>query len=302
MTHRPPLPGFCLFAALAVAAPVSAAELAAPRALVVYPTAITLDGPRAEQRVGVLGDYPDGRRLDLSRDAQFLSSAPKVAAVDASGVLRAAGDGEATLTVRAGGLSATLPVKVRRAAAEVPVSFVREVAPLLTKAGCNQGACHGAAAGRGGFKLSLLGYDPAFDHKEIVESAEGRRVVLSDPERSILLQKPALLMEHGGGERLPAGSRGHELLRRWLEDGAPAPEAKPPTATALEVWPPQRAMAPGESQQLIVRAAWDGGPAEDVTATAQFDSLNDGVAAVTPGGLVSAKAAGETYGGQQLRR
>jgi hypothetical protein len=294
MTHRPLLHGLCLAAVLA-APSFAAAEPTGPRSLVVYPTTITLDGPRAEQRVGVLGEFANGARRDLSPDAQFVSGAPKVATVDASGVVRPVGDGEAVVTVRAAGLSAAVPVKVRRATAEVPVSFVHEVVPLLTKAGCNQGACHGAAVGRGGFKLSLLGYDPAFDHKEIVESAEGRRVVLSDPERSILLQKPALLMEHGGGERLPAGSRGHDLLRRWLEDGAPGPEAKAPAVTALEVWPPQRVMAPGESQQLIVRAAWGDGSAEDVTAAAQFDSLNDGVAAVTPAGLVTAKAAGETY-------
>src|SRR5207244_13260533 len=109
----------------------------------------------------------------------------------------------------AAGRMAPEAANARGATAEVPSSFVREVVPVLTRAGCNQGACHGAQAGRGGFRLSLLGYDPAFDHKEIVQSAEGRRVVLSDPERSILLQKPALLMEHGGGERLPAGSRGN---------------------------------------------------------------------------------------------
>ncbi len=301
MTQRPLIHGLCLVACLTGAPALPAAEpsanppTAALHALIVYPTAISLDGPRAEQRMGVLGEYADGRRWDLSRDATFASGSPKLATVDVSGVVRAVGDGETGVTLRAGGLSATVPVKVRRATAELPVSFVREVVPVLTKAGCNQGACHGAAVGRGGFKLSLLGYDPTFDQKEIVESAEGRRVVLSDPERSILLQKPALVMEHGGGERLPAGSRGYETLRRWLEDGAPEPEAKTLAVTALEVWPTKRVMIPGECQQLAVRAVWGDGPAEDVTATAQFDSLNEGVASVTPGGLVTSRGRGETY-------
>ena len=35
-------------------------------------------------------------------------------------------------------------------AIEQPVSFLHDVIPALTKAGCNQGACHGAAAGKGG--------------------------------------------------------------------------------------------------------------------------------------------------------
>src|SRR5262245_21675831 len=86
--------------------------------------------------------------------------------------------------------------------ADEPVDFSRAVVPVLTKAGCNQGACHGGQHGKGGFRLSLLGFDPAFDYAQIVQSAEGRRVVPSDPERSILLQKPTLQMEHGGGERL----------------------------------------------------------------------------------------------------
>jgi hypothetical protein len=309
MAHRPLQHSLWLFALLAgtpflpAAEPLAVPPKGPPRALVVFPQSIDLDGPRTEQHLGVLAEYPDGATWDLSRDAAFLSGAPMIASVDGSGVVRAAGDGETLVTVRAAGLSATIPVKVRRAGAEVPVSFVREVAPLLTKAGCNQGACHGAAVGRGGFKLSLLGYDPAFDHSQIVQSAEGRRVVLSDPERSILLLKPALVMEHGGGERLPTGSRGYHILRRWLEDGAPEPEARPPTVTALEVWPARRVMVQGERQRLIVRARWGAGPSEDVTADAQFDSLNDGIAAVTPAGLVTARDRGETsvmvrYGGQ----
>jgi len=263
--------------------------------LTLLPPSIDLDGPRAEQRVLVLGEYADGRRWDLTCDAQFSSGATKVATVDATGLVRAAGDGAAVITVRAGGQSAVVLARVKNAADEVPVNFVREVVPVLTRAGCNQGACHGAAAGRGGFRLSLLGYDPTFDHKQIVESAEGRRVVLSDPERSILLLKPTHVMEHGGGERFAVGSRSYEVLRRWLEDGAPEPDAKPATVRALEVWPAKRVVVPGEHQQLVVRAAWSDGRTEDVTATARFDALNEGIAAVTPAGLVTVRGRGETY-------
>jgi hypothetical protein len=167
--------------------------------------------------------------------------------------------------------------------------------PILTKAGCNQGACHGSQHGRGGFKLSLLGFDALFDYPQVVQSAEGRRVVLPDPERSILLQKPALIMEHGGGERFAANGREYNLIKQWLEDGAPAPRAADPTVTALEVHPAKRVLTPGEQQQLIVRATWSDGRREDVTATAQFDSLNDSVAAVTAGGLVTTKNRGETH-------
>src|SRR5205085_1968830 len=152
----------------------------------------------------------------------------------------------------------------------------------------------GAQHGRGGVRLSLFGFDPAFDYAQIVQSAEGRRVVLSDPERSILLLKPTLTMEHGGGERFRPHGREYELLKRWLEDGAPEPTPRDPTVVRLDVAPPRRVLTPGEHQQILVRATWSDGRTEDVTSTAQYDALNDAVAAVTPAGLITAKAAGET--------
>jgi hypothetical protein len=261
-----------------------------------YPARIDLTGPRDEQRIGVVGEYADGRTWELTRTAaSFTSANPKIATVDAAGVVRPVSDGETTIEVHASTMKQTIAVKVTKANADILVSFSREIVPILTRAGCNQGACHGAQHGRGGFKLSLFGFDALFDHAQIVQSAEGRRVVLADPERSILLMKPALLMEHGGGERIKVNGREYTYFKRWLEDGAPEPSLKDPEVTAIEVWPAHRIMVPGEQQQLLVKATWKDGKTEDVTATAQFDSLNDGVATVTPGGLVTAKTRGETH-------
>src|SRR5260370_2021893 len=121
------------------------------------------------------------------------------------------------------------------AAADIPVSVSREIVAILTKAGCNQGACHGAQHGRGGFRLSLLGFDPTFDQQQIVQSAEGRRIVLSDPERSILLLKPTLTMEHKGGERFKVNSREYTFLNPCLEAAAPPPTPNHPLVTSLEL-------------------------------------------------------------------
>ncbi|MBY0527459.1 MAG: DUF1553 domain-containing protein [Gemmataceae bacterium] len=268
---------------------------AALKTLLVHPPQVTLDGPRDLQHLVVIGEYADGRRWDLTRTAKYVSSAATVVQVDATGIVRPVSDGQAEIKIEVGGQSTTVPVKVQRAKAETAVSFAREVVPVLTKAGCNMGACHGAQHGRGGFKLSLLGFDPLYDYGQIVQSAEGRRVVLSDPERSILLQKPILTMEHGGGERLVANSRGYHFIKTWLEDGAPEPTAKDPSVTALDVWPPKRVVVPGDQQQIIVRATWSDGRKEDVTTFAQYDSLNESVAQVTPGGLVTALDRGETH-------
>ena len=263
--------------------------------LTTHPAQIDLNGPRDEQRIGVVGDYADGRSWELTPAAKYTSANPKIAEVDANGIVRPSGDGQTTITVEAGGKSQSIPVKVTKAAADIPVSFTREIVPILTRAGCNQGACHGAQHGRGGFKLSLLGFDAFFDHAQIVQSAEGRRVVLSDPERSILIMKPAQQMDHLGGERFKVNGREYNYLKRWLEDGAPEPNAKDPEAKSIEVWPPRRIMVPGETQQVLIKATWSDGTVEDVTATAQFDTLNDSVAAVAPGGLVTAKNRGETH-------
>jgi hypothetical protein len=268
---------------------------AALRSLSVFPLRIDLNGPRAEQRLGALGVFADGQARDLSGVAAVTSSVPAVASVDSRGVVHPVADGQAVITVQASGLTAQIPVHVKNARADVPVDFTREVTPVLTRAGCTQGACHGSQHGRGGFKLSLLGFDPLFDYAQIVQSAEGRRVVLSDPERSILLLKPTLTMEHGGGERFPAGGRDYNLLKRWLEDGAPAPRATDPEVGSLEVWPPHRILVPGEHQQLLVQATWKDGRVEDVTVNTRFDTLNEGVATVGANGLVTAKGPGETY-------
>lgn len=257
--------------------------------LSVYPTKIVLDGPRAIQQLVVLN-----KQDDATRTAIFRVEPAKVARVRA-GVVYPLAEGTATLSVQVDGQTTTVPIMVTKVNDERPVSFAREVQPILTKAACNSGGCHGAALGRGGFRLSLFGFDPTFDHAQIVQSNEGRRVVLSEPERSILLQKPILNMEHGGGEKLKANSREYATLLRWLEDGAPEPEVNPATVVKLEVYPSARILAVGGQQQLAITAIWSDGRREDVTPVTQFDALNDGVASVTPTGLVTAKAKGETH-------
>ena len=284
---------------LTAPARLDAADTAAPataiKQLSVFPSRIVLSGPRAEQRLGVLGIHADGRQWNHGRDARFTSSNPAVAAVDAAGIVRPIADGSATITVTAGSTSASIPVTIEKCTAEEPVNFSRDIEAVLTKSGCNQGACHGAGLGRGGFHLSLRGFDPAFDHSQIVQSAEGRRVVLGQPERSILLLKPSLAMEHGGGERLKAGSAGYALLKAWLEDGAPEPAATDPHVTNLEAWPPKRLMVSGERQQVIVRAHWSDGRITDVTPWTTFDALQEAVATVSPAGVVTAVGPGEGH-------
>ncbi len=105
-------------------------------------------------------------------------------------------------------------------AADAPVDFDSQVLPVLTHAGCNAGACHGAAAGRGGLHLSLFGSDPDADYSAIVRFAEGRRINLFNTLKSLVLMKPLGILEHGGGTVFDEESSSVAILRSWLEQGA----------------------------------------------------------------------------------
>src|SRR6202140_5543505 len=103
-------------------------------------------------------------------------------------------------------------------------SFANHVMPVLTRLGCNSGACHGALAGKGGFKLSLRGYAPDIDHFVLTRQALGRRVDTTEPARSLALLKPTLAVTHGGGQKLEVGSVDFEVLVGWIAAGAPGPK------------------------------------------------------------------------------
>ena len=136
--------------------------------------------------------------------------------------------------------------------------------PILTKLGCNQGACHGAQYGKGGFKLSLRGFDDEADHREIVRTAFGRRVSLGDPAASLLLRKPTLGLPHEGGRRLAEGSWAYKTLVRWLRQGAPGPAStdrklKDLVVDAEGADPPARREGPRHGEGRL-RGRLDGAP------------------------------------------
>src|SRR5882672_7253878 len=73
--------------------------------------------------------------------------------------------------------------------ADSTVSFRNDVMAVLSKAGCNAGACHGNANGKAGFKLSLRGEDPELDFKALTRDLFGRRVDPEAPDQSLILLK-----------------------------------------------------------------------------------------------------------------
>jgi hypothetical protein len=170
---------------------------------------------------------------------------------------------------------------------EQAVSFRRDVLPILSKANCNGGGCHGALAGKGGFRLSLFGYNPEADHLAITREAQGRRIELSDPGASLLLTKPTTLVKHKGGKRLETDSEDYRTIARWIAQGAPGPKADDPKLTELAVSSAEQTVREGQSLQIKVRAKFSDGVERDVTRWAKFTSTDETVASVDGSGNVS---------------
>ncbi|AWM41987.1 hypothetical protein GobsT_68770 [Gemmata obscuriglobus] len=172
-------------------------------------------------------------------------------------------------------------------AGDVP-SFTADVVPLFTKAGCNQGACHGKGAGQNGFRLSLRGFAPEQDYKWVTREFDGRRIDRTRPEESLLLRKATGQTPHEGGRLFSATSREYGLLLDWLKAGHPGPSKGDVPVSKLELAPASQVLKPGEEVQLVATATFADGSRRDVTWLTKFDSNDPAYLAVTPGGRAKA--------------
>lgn len=172
-------------------------------------------------------------------------------------------------------------------------SYQRHVVALFSRLGCNGGTCHGAVKGQNGFRLSLFGADPVFDHEQLIRDLAGRRVNRNDPARSLLLLKATGQVDHGGGVRLRPGSFEYQVLHRWLAGNAPLDAFAPSEIKELHVTPAERVARLGESYRLHVEAQFADGTTEDVTTYCSFHSLDTATATVDASGEVAAQLSGE---------
>ena len=165
-------------------------------------------------------------------------------------------------------------------ASDRPRSFRHDVLPVLSKAGCNSGGCHGALAGKGGFRLSLNAYDPATDYYNITRENRGRRIEYADPARSLFVIKPTAAVRHKGGKILHEDSDDYKLLIEWIQQGAPAPSPDDTELTRIELSPAISQLKKGDTQSLTVHAFFSDGTKRDVTRWARFTSTDATVAEV----------------------
>lgn len=232
------------------------------------------------------------RFRDVTQEAHFSSTDERILTVTSNGLVQAVGDGAAEVLIRFGGQTHRIAAVVQESAHRTPPSFRQEMEPLLTRLGCNMGACHGKLAGQNGFKLSLRGYAPELDYRWVANDVSGRRINPAFPEESLLIAKPLGRVPHAGKARFAEGSRYHRTLAEWITARAPGPKpaSEEIDASQLEILagipdpstPTQssprtadravlsRILAPGETQQLLTRAHWPDGRVRDVTWLSQF--------------------------------
>ena len=252
---------------------------------------LSRDSPRQQL---VVTSGVGSSEMDVTRAVTFEGLLRSVATVEVGGVVRAASAGTTSIVIRGEFGQLRVPVTVTDDSTS-GIDFERDILPILTRFGCNAGACHGKQRGQNGFQLSLLGFDPQFDYTALVMEGRGRRVFPPAPRHSLLFAKPSGLMVHGGGLRFAPDSAEAAVLLDWISSGSPRSQPDAPELKRIAVFPPERVLPQGHAQQLAVTAFYDDGSTRDVTALATFQSNESPIAAVESSGIVTAgNVVGET--------
>jgi hypothetical protein len=174
------------------------------------------------------------------------------------------------------------------------IDFERHVMGLFGKMGCNAGSCHGSFQGKGGFRLSLFGYDPEKDYFALSHDMLGRRIDRANPDNSLVLLKATGQVEHGGGRRFDKNSWQYHLIRAWIVSGTPWNKGSGDVA-ALTIAPPEYHFAKaGETGQIKVKARYGDGSEEDITPLCDYRVQDDAVAEVNALGQVKSVRPGDT--------
>jgi hypothetical protein len=208
---------------------VTMAEEAKFVELSVYPSTAMLEHAHDYQSVVAVAKRDDGVSVDVTDKVEWqLESATNSATLD-DFVLRPAANGQGVLKAKLGDLAAQCDVTVATIENVKPVSYRHDVIPVLVRAGCNSGACHGSSRGKDGFRLSLFGFDPAGDYERLTREMSTRRINRALPDDSLLLVKAVGSVPHTGGRARHGVLRQASRLDRgrcaersgWRADGGP---------------------------------------------------------------------------------
>jgi len=174
------------------------------------------------------------------------------------------------------------------------VDFERHVMGLLGRSGCASGSCHGSFQGRGGFRLSLFGYEPDKDFLALSHEAQGRRISTSDPDSSLVLLKATGQTKHEGLTRFGRDSWQYRVFREWIAQGAAWTRGSG-EVKQIQVVPQEYAFTkPGLTGQLVVQALFADGTRENITPFCDFRTLDENVVEVGSVGQIKARRPGDT--------
>ena len=252
----------------------------------VFPNQILLVGPESSQQIVVTQRLNDERQADLTRTVTYQSTNKEIVSVNSYGVVTPRSEGVAELIVKHQQWTQTLPVTVTGLKSPIPVSFRSDIQPILTKAACNSGGCHGKAEGQNGFKLSVFAFDDEFDHDSLTRHGRGRRINVAAPESSLLLRKATGHIPHGGGRKVPHGSLWYKQLTRWIGEGAMLDAPTVNDIAKLEVYPQEIQAEANSGLQIQVYAVSPDGTRQCVTREAEFFSNAEAVARPDENGWV----------------
>lgn len=266
------------------------AEFIRAGTLKVSPSKVTLERPEATQQIVVYLQDATGRSLDITRKVSIQIDPPSIAVVDDRGLISPLSNGAGSIVIQSADERTTIPIKVSRLENPVPISFRREIIPILTKASCNSGGCHGKAEGQNGFKLSIFGYDAQADFEALVLEGRGRRISAASPASSLLFLKASARTPHGGGQRIEPGSYRDRRLLRWISEGARFDSIDDPASeiVGIEIEPQQQILLAGETQQIQVTTIDASGNRRCVTNETEFVSNAASIADVDSRGLIQA--------------
>lgn len=261
--------------------------------LAIEPTTVELKNRYQYAQLLVTAELNTGSRVDVTRIVQAEVPPGDIATVSSTGQVRPKNNGQVEIKFSLAGQSVSLPVIVSGHTDPYEVSFVRDVAPIMSKMGCNAGTCHGAAQGKNGFKLSLRGYDPLFDHQALTDDHAGRRFNRAAPDKSLMLLKPSGGAPHMGGVLTRPGEPYYDLLRSWIASGVKL-DMSSTRVVSIDVFPkgPEIPL-PGMKQQIRVLATYGDGSVRDVSAEAFLESSQTDILEISKQGLATALRRGE---------
>ncbi len=263
------------------------------QSLTVQPEKIELARAADYVQLLVQAALDSGDVIDVTRMVEHKLTGD-VAAVSASGLVQPLAAGQGQLLLSLAGKQVTVPITVGNLSPEHQVvDYIRDVGPVLSRLGCNQGTCHGADKGKNGFKLSLRGYDPLFDVRALTDDLSSRRVNLASPDDSLMLLKATGAVPHVGGQLFQRDDIYYSIIRRWIEQGATL-NTDAPRVAKIELYPQNPVVQKiGARQQFRVLATYHDGLVRDVTHEAYIETGNMEVATANRGGLLTSLRRGE---------